>query len=137
MQSLAQHLIARERRATDAADSDGHAAFRVCDKLRRPLSTFTGTNGFRALLSRALTLAKPTEPWLERVTINPDGTLFLSVELEAELDGAAAARGGAQLTTQLLLLLEVFIGEALTLRVVHDVWSKPVNRKAKPRGKKL
>jgi hypothetical protein len=40
----------------------------------------------------------------------------------AELETEKAAKAGMAVVTQLLGLLITFIGEALTLRLVHDVW---------------
>lgn len=122
MSHLAQRLIAEERRATSDSDRGGRAGFRVCEKLRRPLSTFAGAAGYHSLLSRALVLAKAQEPLLKNLRIKTDGTLEHSPEWEAQRESVAAAKAMDALVTQLLGLLITFIGEALTLRLIHDVW---------------
>ncbi|MDB6169520.1 MAG: hypothetical protein JWM88_2384 [Verrucomicrobia bacterium] len=137
MRSLAQRLIAEERRNGNDSDEGSRAAFRVCEKLRRPLSTFAGAAGFRSLFSRALVLAKVESPLLEGVQIQPDGSFGYAAELEAQLATEDAARAGAALADQLLGLLVTFIGEALTLRLVHDVWPKAALKDSKPGGKSL
>lgn len=124
MRPIAQRLIIEEWRPDNPSDSAGRAAFRVCEKLRRPLSTLAGVAGFRSLLSRALTLAKADAPWLAGLQIDAEGTLTFSAELEAQLDGSEAASAGKALIARLLGLLGIFIGEALTLRLLHDVWPK-------------
>lgn len=122
-ESYAQRLIAVESRAGDSA-TGGQAAFRVCEKLRRPLITLVGTNGFRSLLARAVSLAKSEAPWLGGVTINPDGSISYAPEVEASLDSAEAGRAGAAVVAELLGLLFSLIGESLTFRVLQGVWPK-------------
>jgi hypothetical protein len=50
-------------------------AFRVCEKLRRPLTTLAGAIGFQSLILRALTLAKREAPSLSAVEVTADGSL--------------------------------------------------------------
>lgn len=124
MLTFAQRLIAEERKAGLASESDGRVAFRVCEKLRRPLVTFAGVGGYRSLVSRALVLARAEEPWLAGVKLNPDGIFQFTAEIEAEVDLKPAGKGATAVVAQLLGLLVTFIGEALTLRLVQDVWPK-------------
>jgi hypothetical protein len=42
--------------------------------------------------------------------------------MQSQLDGNEAVQGGTALIAQLLGLLVTFIGEALTLRLVQNVW---------------
>lgn len=132
MRGLAQQLIAEERRVGNGSDQGSRAAFRVCEKLRRPLTTFAGAAGFRSLLSRALVLAKAEAPLLAGVHLNPDGSFEYSVEVEAQLATAEAVAAGTAVVTQLLGLLVTFIGETLTLRLVQDVWPKAAIKVSKP-----
>lgn len=135
MRSLVQRLIAEERRTAVDTDPASLAAFRVCEKLRRPLSVFAGTAGFRSLLSRALALAKSEAPLLAGVQIKPDGTLGYSAEMQTQLATDEGARASALLADRLIGLLVIFIGEALTLRLVHDVWPKAALQDPKSGGK--
>ena len=111
---LAQRLLAYEAVETGTANADTQAVSRVCDKLRRPLTTLAGAAGFRSLLARALTLAKQESPVLGAWEVNPDGSL-------QGLNGEAA-QSGSVLIAHLLGLMITFIGESLTLRLLHDVW---------------
>ena len=111
---LAQRLLAFEAVEAGTANADTHAVGRVCDKLRRPLTTLAGAAGFRSLLSRALTLAKQESPLLGALEVKSDGSL-------QGLHGEAA-QSGAVLIAQLIGLMITFIGESLTLRLLHDVW---------------
>jgi len=98
------------------------AAFRVCEKLRRPLCSVAGVAGFRSLLSRALALARTEAPSLSAVQVGADGSLKGLDELGPQKDQDMSKEGGAILIAQLLGLLLIFIGEGITLRLVQDVW---------------
>ena len=111
---LAQRLLDAEAMEAGTADADTHAVYRVCEKLRRPLSTLAGAAGFRSLLSRALTLAKQECPHLGAWQVKADGSL--------EVPSREAAHLGAVLIAHLIGLMITFIGESLTLRLLHDVW---------------
>jgi hypothetical protein len=111
---LAQRLLAYETVETGTANPDTQAVYRVCDKLRRPLTTLAGAAGFRSLLARALTLAKKESPLLDAWEVQSDGSL-------QGLNGEEA-QSGAVLIAQLIGLMITFIGESLTLRLLHDVW---------------
>jgi hypothetical protein len=117
---LAQRLLAYEAVVGENSEPVKSAAFRVCAKLRRPLTTLAGVAGFRSLLSRALTLARAEVPSLSAVQVAADGSLQGLDELEPQID--KGRDGGAILIAQLIGLLLTFIGEGLTLRLVQDVW---------------
>ncbi len=120
--AIAQQLLAYEAVAGNPSEADTPPAFRVSEKLRRPLSTLAGSVGFRVLLARALTLAKGHGEGLDAVQVNPDGTLHLDPQGVSGLRNDRDREAGILLIAQLLGLLEVFIGENLTLRLVVDVW---------------
>ena len=122
MRTFARWLIAREAAAGYPPEEKAQAAFRACEKLRHHLSTFAGVAGFRSLLSRALILAKAEVPWLSAVEVKADGSLPELGSLDTQHDMDEAEKGGVILLAQLLGLLVTFIGEALTLRLVQDVW---------------
>jgi hypothetical protein len=81
-----------------------------------------GVTGFSSLLSRALVLGCTETPWLCALTVDADGALSGLEELEAGLDAPAVAEGELVLIGHLLRLLVTFIGPALTLRLLHEVW---------------
>ena len=111
---LAQRLLAYEVAEEETSLADTQAVCRVCDKLRRPIATLAGAAGFRSLLARALTLAKQESPALGACEVNAAGSLQ---GLNDEV-----AQSGAVLIAQLIGLMITFIGESLTLRLLHDVW---------------
>lgn len=96
------------------------AAICVSEKLRRPISMLAGVTGFRALLTRALNLAKAQAPALAGVQVKPDGTL--DWDADSALGNGETEDAGAVLIAHLLGLLSNFIGETLTLRLLHDAW---------------
>ena len=119
---LAQRLLTYEALAGENSAPSESAAFRVCERLRRPLTTLAGVAGFRSLLSRALTLATAEAPSLRTVRVAADGSIKGLSELASQTGREQAGDGGAVLITQLIVLLLTFIGEGLTLRLVQDVW---------------
>ena len=119
---LAQRLLAYEAVAGKNSEPAESAAFRVCAKLRRPLTILAGVAGFRSLLSRALALATAEAPSLSAVQVAADGSLKGLDELASQTGKEQAGDGGDILVAQLIGLLLTFIGEGLTLRLVQDVW---------------
>jgi hypothetical protein len=111
---LAQRLLAYEAVEAGTSVADSQAVCRVCDKLRRPLTTLAGAAGFRSLLARALTLAKQESPFLGAWEVKSDGSL--------QGPNGEGVQSGAVLISQLIGLMITFIGESLTLRLLHDVW---------------
>jgi len=120
-QTIAERLIAEEIRVGNGATVKTPPAFRVCEKLRRSLSSLVGSGGFHSVMARALSLATSEVPWLSEVQVKPDGSLEIQAEIK---DQAESVEGGTALVAHLLGLLATFIGEALTLRLVQNVWPK-------------
>lgn len=112
---FAERLLANEVVAGKPSRANIPAAFRVSEKLRRPLTAVAGAAGFRSLLLRALTLAKREAPSLSKVQVNPDGSLAGPGEIEGP-------QVEVLLIAQLIGLLFIFIGEDLTLRLLREVW---------------
>ena len=111
--ALAERLVALEADSRSVAAADQTATCRVCEKLRRPLVTLTGTAGFSSLLARALTLAKRESPPLHLVQVRTDGSI-------EGLEGDAA-HAHVVLVAYLLSLLITFVGDALTTRLLLDI----------------
>jgi hypothetical protein len=122
MRDLARRLITLEATRSRSPSTTPPTAFLACEKLRPSLATLLGGVGFSALLSRALVLATTEVKWLGVVHVNVGGTLEGFAEPQARTSPAESARGGVVLLAQLLELLATFIGEALTVRLVREVW---------------
>lgn len=122
LRGFARRLMAHERKVNPTSGPDAPAMFcGICDKLREPLGALTGAGGYRALLARALALAHAEVRWLHAVHIKSDGTLDFPKEL-ARLRKEDLAKGEVILVAHLLDLLVTFIGEALMLSLLQDVW---------------
>lgn len=115
---IAERLIAYEARSGNEADGCP-AALRVCEKLRRPLSTIAGVAGHRALLMRALFLARRETDALAAVRITDDGSL-------EGLACSATGPEGALLVAELLGLLVTFRGEDQMLQTLNELWPKVI-----------
>lgn len=115
---FARRLVAYEAAERNPSGADAPVAFRVSEKLRRPLSTLAGVTGFRSLLARALTLAKSEDHSLSTVHVKPDGSL----DGLNELHNDEAEEAGVMLIAHLLGLLATFIGESLMLSLVREAW---------------
>jgi hypothetical protein len=124
MRNFAKCVIACETKGRKFSATKTPPVFQVFDKLRRHLATLMGVNGFQALLSRALALAKTEVPLLSTVNVKVDGALEGLNNLEAKVSTAEFAEGSVVLVGQFLGLLVAFIGENLTLQLVHEVWPK-------------
>jgi hypothetical protein len=104
------------------------AAQKVCARFGKSLTHLAGAAGFRSLLSRALVLAKGEVPFSFDVHMAPDGVLHRPLDSAQRIntdDADADAdyrRFEVSLIAQLLGLLGVFIGEALTLQLVKETW---------------
>lgn len=111
---MAERLVALEKDAPSVAEEDRDATCRVCEKLRRPLRHLVGSAGVSSLLRRALTLAKRESAALHEVEVLDDGSLKGYV--------GEAIQQSHVLIAHLIQLLDTFIGESLTLRILQDVW---------------
>ena len=122
MRSIAKRLMASETPGNPPAEADPPAAFRATDKLRPHLSMLMGGGGFQALLARALVLATAEAPWLTAVQVVADGELEGLTAAHSKLDATEFSEGELVLLAQLLGLLVAFIGPALTLRLITQIW---------------
>jgi hypothetical protein len=122
LRSAAERLLALEMAVGKRTAIQVPAAVRVSERLRHVLSTLLGKAGYRALLARALALAKVEAPALEPVLVEADGSLE---GLSVVHDGKRRfADGEVILVGHVLGLLVTFIGEALMLRLVNETWPK-------------
>ena len=71
---------------------------------------------------RALTLTKNQIPRLAHAKVGPDGCLGNLGEIEPRMSAAEAAEGEVVLIGNMVDLLCTFLGEALALRLIQDVW---------------
>jgi hypothetical protein len=118
---MARSLVAREADASTASLHAEPATVRVYERLRRQLGSPVGVDGFQALASRALALAKSESPRLSAVQVSANGGLRGLGEVESQTDTDEAGEAGIVLIAQLLGLFLTFLGEATTLRLIEDL----------------
>jgi hypothetical protein len=118
---LARSLIACEADETKASVHAEPATVRVYERLRRQLCASVGVDGFHALASHALALAKAESPVLSAVHLAADGGLRDLGGVESRTDVDQEGEAGIILIAQLLGLFLTFLGEATTLRLIEDL----------------
>ena len=118
---LARSLVTSEAEANATCLQTEQATVRVYEKLRRQLGSPIGVDGFRALASRALALAKTESHGLSAVQIAANGGLHGLEETESQTDADKDCEAGVILIAQLLGLFLAFLGEATTLRLIEDL----------------
>ena len=123
LKTAAERILGLESAASKRAAAKSPAAAVVSERLRRVLSTLLGAAGFRALISRAVTLAKAEVPELRAVAVQLDGSLA-RLTLDDGLGEDELADGEVVLVAHILGLLVTFVGEALMLRLVNEAWPK-------------
>jgi hypothetical protein len=86
------------------------------------LDRLIGRAGYRALLERALALARQAEPVLADVTLDADARLHGLDAALRECDPSRARSAVETLLATLIGLLATFVGEALAVRLVQRAW---------------
>jgi len=122
IRNLARRLIAFDAAHKNSSEAPVAAAARVIVELRLRLIKLAGVDGFRALLSRALTVAKAEVPSLNMLHVGADGSLEGFDGIEQSHEAGAVDQAGIVLLAHVLELLVTFIGTALTLRLVREIW---------------
>ena len=115
--SLARRLLAGELSRVEPSNSHPDQAVRAIEKLRGPLIRLIGATGFSSLLARALSMARRHAPSLDRLRVQPDGSVIGLDDVQHDLND-----GGEALVAELLHLLITFIGQSMTLSLVREVW---------------
>jgi len=118
-QRLAARILAFE---ATRAGTNNDEAMQVCERLRTNLSKLSGPDAYSSLLLRALTLARRVHPALELVAVQPDGALSGLDQLGRGNTAGDSPTSRAVLVSQLLGLVEVFVGETLMRRITLDAW---------------
>jgi hypothetical protein len=118
---LARSLVASEADARTTSLHTEPATVRVYERLRRQLGAPVGVDGFHALASRALALAKSESSRLSAVQLLANGGLSGLGEVESRTDADEDGEAGIILIAQLLGLFLTFLGEATTLRLIEDL----------------
>jgi hypothetical protein len=118
---LARSLVASEEEASTTALQTQPATVRVYERLRRQLGSPVGVDGFYAVASRALALARMESPAFNAVQISANGSLRGLGEAESYTDADKDGESGVIFIAQLLGLFLTLLGEATTLRLIEDL----------------
>jgi hypothetical protein len=119
IRGLARHLM-------DLEPGDGcDAIIQVCEKLRANLNAILGVVGFRTLLHRALVLTVSEHKAMGKASVHHDGSLRGLEEFAAGSTHKEICTAGEALIGRLLFLVELLIGQALTRKLLEDIWSTP------------
>jgi hypothetical protein len=122
MRDWARNLINSEAVASTTSERTEPPTRLVYEKLRRHLCAPVGLDGFHALASRGLALAKSEAPRLSAVQITADGRLRGLGEPESQTNPAQDGEFGVVLIGHLLGLFLTFLGAATTRRLVQAVF---------------
>ena len=119
--ALAGRILDFERLDTSMT-SPLEPVLRACEKLRGALSKFMGTQGYDALLKRALTRANVKAPLLgylseRHSSISEQRVQEADIGTRLESDAASV-----NLIGEILGLLFIFIGAPLTHTLIEGVW---------------
>lgn len=121
MRAFAERVIAQKSSGVKSAGIRKPGGFPELEELRPVLTGLMGVGGLCALFSRALALAKEEAGWLERMRVSGEGTLEDWGGME-QMPVEEVKEGRVILLSRLLGLLEVFIGETLTMQIVREAW---------------
>jgi hypothetical protein len=122
--TLAQWLLTTEMSADDASSGESAAVGRVFDKLSQRLALLITPIGAEALLARAVHLSRKQFAFLDDIQALPkEASLIHRLrEAAASVEPRQAHEGVVLVLATLIGLLESFIGQDLTWRLLGDVW---------------
>lgn len=120
--NLARRLLAYEGLTATRSPSMESAIVRLYEKLRGQLCAPLGAAGFRALASRALTLAKSKSPGLGTIQVRADGFLQGLEQLETLQGTDQESEVGVVLIEQFFDLFLNFLGDTLTMQLVQNIY---------------
>jgi hypothetical protein len=124
LQELALRLLEHETTNSGNSDEPVKAIEFCCQRLHDRLDRLIGAGGFRALLNRALYLAKKKYAWLEGVGIEDyPGCGFK--DLREAVKGkkpATVNEANALILANVIWLLVTFIGEDITIGLIQEAW---------------
>lgn len=124
--SLAARILRIEAGGQSDSTSLAEAGKRAFEGLRPRLTELLGNQGFIALLRRAKFLAQGQFPMLTGLRIDvQDGADLPGLEAINGVnvdEPAQAAAALAELLARFLWLLETFLGQALTVHLLGEIW---------------
>lgn len=116
-QELARWLMAQEMEERANARTPLEAAQRVTTKLASGMTVLVSSDGYRALLGRALYLARAEYPVLEGVVVGTSDVYLKGLRATGAGHDALVA-----FLAHVIALLARFIGDDLTEKLIRQRW---------------
>jgi hypothetical protein len=130
---VAQRLWQRVVGDSNTPEDVAVAATHMCTGLRVGLTRWVGTMGYRALIDRALLLARAEHPALGSLSCHGEEEPVTTATVRAH-SAAEVATGMVALVTALIELLGRIIGEEMAVRLVEQIGMKRETETPSPRG---
>jgi hypothetical protein len=130
-QELARWLLAHEMEGRPKAKSPLEGAQRVTTKLSADITVLVSSDGYRALLGRALYLARAEYSVLEGVRVGAS-----DFSLEGLRETSTAFDALVAFLAQVTALLARFIGDDLTAKLIRQSWPDAPLGASGPRRRK-
>jgi hypothetical protein len=121
-QQIARGLIDSRRSEPGEAHSEARAAAAACNHLYRGLSRWVGSDGSRALFSRALAEARTDHPSLMQIELRVRSEPYVDGVTETIMaHGEAATRAGLEsMLVRLIALLGRLIGDEMAMKLIEQ-----------------
>ena len=128
---VARRHWARAAGDTNTLEEVAAAATRTCTQLQAGLARWVGTEGYRALIDRALLLARAEHPALGSLSCHGEDQPVTTAAVRAH--SAAEVRDGmVALVAALVDLLSRIIGEEIAVELVNQAVARLPGRAASP-----
>lgn len=129
--ALALRVLSIEETEGSSTRELAETVQRIFDKLHAHLSVRLGNEGYRALLKRSFVLASKEFRWIASLSVTEAGVLEGVDEASTEHSASETTEGFAAVLASFIGLLDVFIGKALCLLILNDIWSTAVEIETK------
>lgn len=130
-QELARWLLAHEMEGRPNAKTPMEGSQRVTTKLSAGITLLVSSDGYRALLGRALFLARAEYSVLDGVRVGAS-----DFSLEGLRETGAAYEGLVAFLAHVIALLARFIGDDLTAKLIRRSWPDAPLGASGPRRRK-
>ncbi|HEV8454052.1 MAG TPA: hypothetical protein VGQ24_04130 [Gemmatimonadales bacterium] len=131
---VARRIWQRAVGDSSAPEDVAVAATRMCAELRAGLSRWVGAMGYRALIDRALLLARAEHPALGSLSCHGEDEPASTAAVQAHT-AAEVATGMVALVAALVELLGRIIGEEMAVRLVEQTGIKDGRETGRPRDR--
>jgi hypothetical protein len=128
---VARRHWARAAGDTSTPEEVAAAAERTCTQLQAGLARWVGTMGYRALIDRALLLARAEHPALGSLSCHGGDEPVTTAAVRAH-SAAEVATGMVALVATLIDLLSRIVGEEMALELVNQAVARLPGRAASP-----